>query len=654
MKTITKTPSLFIALFSVFFCAISPALSATVTEINPISNATNLGVIDISNDGSTLLGLAVISGKMNSFIYENNTTTNIGNLGGDTTSAQAISSDGSTIVGYSNSTASSINYEAFIYQNGTMTGLGFLSGDIYSSAYGVSGDGSSIVGQSGSNRSFIYTNGTMSEIFSTLGGSSIYAMGISYDGSVVVGYGQNANSVNRAFKYENSVMTDLGSLGGANAESYAYKISDDNSVIIGDSEISAGNYQAFKYSNGTMTDLGTLGGSDSSAYDLSADGSIIVGASTNSAGNYHAFKYSNDTMTDLGTLGGLNSYATAISSDGTIIAGVSQNSSGEDRLFLYNDSSSTTDSSMIDTENTILSFYQNGAQLYSLLNLKNSLLRNSLSQDCNKFGAKNLCLSIGYRYANTNIHNAQENSTNLKLAYKINQNLRIGTIIDQTFTSSDPQNFNNKNSQPLFGIFANLAENSNELGFNLRVAGAYQNSALSIKRTALENTESGAGNSSIKSSGLSAEISYAAKISNNLKLQPFAGIRQTEIMRSSYVETSEASFPVTYEAVKQKFTTTNFGVKSSFNLNKKTELNLGIGFEYNLRNRVDGYCGSIYAVGSFALKAPNVRKLTTLIDGGVSHEISESKHISGNIIYGTQALSAAEVAMIYLNYSIGF
>jgi probable HAF family extracellular repeat protein len=92
----------------------------------------------------------------------NGTITSLGTLGGNWSIPNAISADGSVIVGQSDNGSSE---EAFIYQNGTMTGLGFLTGGSTSNATGVSADGSIVVGYGdvggGAIHAFTYANQTL-------------------------------------------------------------------------------------------------------------------------------------------------------------------------------------------------------------------------------------------------------------------------------------------------------------------------------------------------------------------------------------------------------------------------------------------------------------------------------------------------------------
>jgi len=122
----------------------------------------------ISSDGSTSIGYAysvpgVPTGDALGFRRASNgTITSLGTLGGNWSIPNAISANGSVIVGQSDNGSSE---EAFVYQNGTMTGLGFLTGGTSSNATGVSADGSIIVGYGnvagGDIHAFTYANQTL-------------------------------------------------------------------------------------------------------------------------------------------------------------------------------------------------------------------------------------------------------------------------------------------------------------------------------------------------------------------------------------------------------------------------------------------------------------------------------------------------------------
>jgi probable HAF family extracellular repeat protein len=268
------------------------------------------------------------------------TLTDPGTLGGLNSAAYGVSADGSIIVGYSQF-GGDANSRAFKYTSTVMTVyLGTLGGS-NSTAFSISADGSVIVGFSRiagdtAYHAFKYTGTTMTDL-GTLGGTNSYARAASADGAVIVGDSKITGDVDtHAFKYTGTTMTDLGTLGGA--RSWALGVSADGSVIVGYSWLlgDAVN-RAFKYIGTTMTDLGTLGGTHSWANGVSADGAVIVGGSSTPGDmTNHAFKYTGATMTDLGTLGGTGSWANAVSADGSVIVGYSNiTGDSEQHAFKY-------------------------------------------------------------------------------------------------------------------------------------------------------------------------------------------------------------------------------------------------------------------------------------------------------------------------------
>ncbi len=211
-----------------------------------------------------------------------------------------------------------------------LTWLGTLGGD-ESLANAVSADGSVVVGwarnAAGKHRAFRWTAARGMQDLGTLGGSVSVATGVSADGSVVVGSAYNAAGQECAFRWTAAGgMQDLGTLGGR--ESEAWGVSADGSVVVGRAANAAGQNRAFRWTEaGGMQDLGTLGGGESAAFGVSADGSVVVGTAWNDAGDRRAFRWTEASgMQDLGMLpGGGWSEAYGISADGSVVVGTAWN-----------------------------------------------------------------------------------------------------------------------------------------------------------------------------------------------------------------------------------------------------------------------------------------------------------------------------------------
>jgi probable HAF family extracellular repeat protein len=99
-----------------------------------------------------------------------------------------------------------------------------------------------------------------------------------------------------AFLYSHAVMTDLGTLGGAN--SHAYGINN-LGQIVGSAQTASGITHAFVYTGGTMTDLNNLLPANSGWLVLTQATSIndrgqITGTGITVGGFTHAFQFYSD------------------------------------------------------------------------------------------------------------------------------------------------------------------------------------------------------------------------------------------------------------------------------------------------------------------------------------------------------------------------
>ncbi|MCH9806694.1 MAG: autotransporter domain-containing protein [Alphaproteobacteria bacterium] len=261
--------------------------------------------------------------------------------GGSRSFAFGVSDDGSVVVGQA---ASSNGFEAFRWTSGGgMVGLGDLPGGFFrSSALGVSANGSVVVGQSRSAsgyEAFRWTSGGGMVGLGDLPGGSYYssALAVSADGSVVIGEGRSAHGP-EAFRWTSGGgMVGLGDLPGGFFGSTAYGVSSDGSIVVGFGT-SAHGHEAFRWtSGGGMVGLGDLPGGAflSYAYGVSADGSVVVGEGI-SANGTEAFRWtSGGGMIGLGDLpgGSFVSIAYGVNADGTVVVGQGNSTSGFEAFY---------------------------------------------------------------------------------------------------------------------------------------------------------------------------------------------------------------------------------------------------------------------------------------------------------------------------------
>jgi probable HAF family extracellular repeat protein len=258
----------------------------------------------------------------------------------ENSSAYGVSGDGTTVVGdgYGYSTLSS--FETFRWTVGEgMVGLGYLSGSFSSSAGDISNDGTTVVGTN-SGHGFAAFRWTANEGLVGLGDlpggeAASGAIAVSGNGTVVVGT-SGSSSGSEAYRWTAAGgMVGLGDLPGDPFYSFAYDVSDDGATVVGAGDISYStpHQEAFRWTaNEGMVGLGDLpGGSiNSYAHSVSGDGTIIVGRGFG-FGGYEAFIWDGINgmrpLRDVLVAGGANvsgwrlSAAYGISTDGRVIVG---------------------------------------------------------------------------------------------------------------------------------------------------------------------------------------------------------------------------------------------------------------------------------------------------------------------------------------------
>jgi probable HAF family extracellular repeat protein len=124
----------------------------------------------------------------------------------------------------------------------------------------------------------------------TLGGTWTSAYAMSGDGTTVTGRSHTPNLRKHAFRWTlEGGMQNIGSLGGPTTTGTC--ISHDGSVIAGTGYTATAGQRPFRWTAlGGIQDLGTAGGFESFTHSMSADGLVVVGTSDTSASSTdHAF-----------------------------------------------------------------------------------------------------------------------------------------------------------------------------------------------------------------------------------------------------------------------------------------------------------------------------------------------------------------------------
>lgn len=330
------------------------AQQASLKWLGGTSNYEWSEAYDVSLDGSVVTGIILKPGGTFVHPFRWEELSGIQDIESDTTImgfAYGISGDGSKIVGaYNEGTAWKPFY--FTLSSGKIT-LPTLDGGKRGIAYAADSSGSLIVGQSDSSyfnvsvHAVLWDNDSIVDLGRKYPYGLSCATGISAIDTVIVGYSLE-NPFSNYMAFCNN--TDLETLGGL--ASYARNVSWDGSTVVGWSTDSLGRVRAFRWSiAGGMSSIHTLGSSYSSdAYDVSRDGSVIVGQACDPGGVEFAFIWTADrgmqnlniVYASLLTQGSKLKSARAITPDGKIIVGYGINgATGRREAFLLNTGEST-------------------------------------------------------------------------------------------------------------------------------------------------------------------------------------------------------------------------------------------------------------------------------------------------------------------------
>jgi hypothetical protein len=315
---------------------------------------------------------------------------------------------------------------------------------------------------------------------------------------------------------------------------------------------------------------------------------------------------------------------------------------------------SFTGTSLTQTQSSLASHARKLSGTMNILSLI-SHYPNSSTYDCNLFDVKGMCISAGGRYSTVDNPSSNSSAAVVTLGYKVNSNIRIGGFLDQSVTNNNPTGIDISNKHPMMGAFAYWNQQPDGLGYQVKIANAYQDKDLTTTRDAVATSEAGRGKTSLTTQSYVGELSYAFMYKENTLVRPYFALRHTSIEQDAYTETGVTT-PLTYSALNNRTTSALMGVKFKHALTPKANLIGSLGVEQDLRNKTDRLTAT--AAGIAGLTSENLssdlHRTRPVASIGATYDIAKSQRLTGEVLVQQLPFQSTAGATAYVNYMIGF
>ena len=242
------------------------------------------------------------------------------------------------------------------------------------------------------------------------------------------------------------------------------------------------------------------------------------------------------------------------------------------------------------------------------------------------------------------------------LGYKVSPNIRVGGFLDQSINNNSPAGVHLSNSNPMMGAFAVWNQNANGLGYQVKIANAYQDKDVTTTRDVIGTSEAGSGKTNLNTQSYVGELSYAFNYQDSTLVRPYFALRYTNIKQDAYTEetTSSVTAPLTYTKLSDRSTTALMGVKVNHALNNKTNLTGSLGLEQDIDHKVDQLSASGVAGLTSENFNNNIKRTRPVASAGAYYAVAKNQRLSGELYYQQLPFQSTGSATAYVNYMIGF
>jgi hypothetical protein len=300
------------------------------------------------------------------------------------------------------------------------------------------------------------------------------------------------------------------------------------------------------------------------------------------------------------------------------------------------------------------SLSQSASVLRGVYSLQNVSMNNNLSNDCTLFDKHGLCASVSGTHNNMAGSAFEGTNGTLTVAYRVNNNLRVGAYLDQTLNANEATGVHLNNGSPGFGGFGVWNQHVDGYGAQVRVAAGYDDKDMTVTRQVIELSEAGTGKTNLTSYGASIVASYAMWMPGDITFSPYGGIRHTKVKAGAYTETDVVTAPLTYNALTQNVTTALVGAKWTTRITDRAIAYASLGVEQDLKNNGGTYTATgVDGLTSIAFN-PDINRTRRTASIGSYYNLGDRQRIGANLAWSEQAFTSIDATSLMVTYTAGF
>tara|TARA_R110000796_G_scaffold11231_1_gene37492 strand:+ start:1298 stop:3298 length:2001 start_codon:yes stop_codon:yes gene_type:complete len=282
---------------------------------------------------------------------------------------------------------------------------------------------------------------------------------------------------------------------------------------------------------------------------------------------------------------------------------------------------------------------------------------NMSTYDCSLFDKEGACFSVGGRHTAVDKKMSGNSSSSAGVfvwGKKLNDNFRVSGFVDQQFARANPTGIQTSNKGPMVGANIVWNQHPNQMGYQLRLANAYQVKDMTITRSPLGIAEAGRGDTEIQVQSYIAEVSYQFSDEVKTSFKPYAAMRRALVKQDGYTEADVAN-PLTFNTLEDKTTTAIVGVKAMYRLNEQVILNTALGVEHDISRRTDKIEASSSTISGLTPVniANSVNGTRPVITAGATYLINPTQSLSIQTQYQELSYTDTSSKTVYINYTIG-